>query len=178
MTLQYFCAENKVNDWTNHWKRQRLVWWRKFANVRSNFSLNEEQTGLEPGVNNQINIEYTFPWGKESVDCMTVSSDFHKCMTDEDCNGLLFNKESMPYVIQIKTDINTGFLAFLIDAYQEKERSDSSGNVKLSTVLHLHPQLAPVKVAVLSQIPQQNELCEVTLQLSSELREAGGCMSV
>ena len=71
-----------------------------------------------------------------------------------------------------------GFLAFLMDAYQEKERSDSSGNVKLSTVLHLHPQLAPVKVAVLSQIPQQNELCEVALQLSSELREAGGCMSV
>ena len=64
-----------------------------------------------------------------------------------------------------------------MDAYQEKERSDSSGNVKLSTVLHLHPQLAPVKVAVLSQIPQQNELCEVALQLSSELREAGGCMS-
>lgn len=60
MTLQYFCAENKVNDWTNHWKRQRLVWWRKFANVRSNFSLNEEQTGLEPGVNNQINIEVRY----------------------------------------------------------------------------------------------------------------------
>ena len=53
-------------------------------------------------------LQYTFPWGKESVDCMTVSSDFHKCMTDEDCNGLLFNKESMPYVIQIKTDINAG----------------------------------------------------------------------
>ena len=60
MTLQYFCAENKVNDWTNHWKRQRLVWWRKFANVRSNFSLNEEQTGLEPGVNNQINIQVRY----------------------------------------------------------------------------------------------------------------------
>ena len=52
--------------------------------------------------------QYSFPWGKESVDFMTVSSDFHKCMTDEDCNGLPFNKESMPYVIQIKTDINTG----------------------------------------------------------------------
>lgn len=60
MTLQYFCAENKVNDWTNHWKRQRLVWWRKLANVRSNFSLNEEQTGLEPGVNNQINIQVRY----------------------------------------------------------------------------------------------------------------------
>ena len=65
-----------------------------------------------------------------------------------------------------------------MDAYQEKERSDASGNVNLSTVLHLHPQLAPVKVAVLSQIPQQNELCELAQQLSSELREAGGCLCV
>lgn len=68
-----------------------------------------------------------------------------------------------------------GFLAFLMDAYQDKERSDSSDNVNLCTVLHLHPQLAPVKVAVLSQLPQQNELCEVAQQLSSELREAGRC---
>ena len=71
-----------------------------------------------------------------------------------------------------------GFLAVLVDAYQEKERSDSSGNVSLCTVLHLHPQLAPVKVAVLSQLPEQNELCEVAQQLSSELREAGGCTHV
>lgn len=53
-------------------------------------------------------LQYTFPWGKESVDSMTVRSDLHKCMTNEDCNGLPFNKESIPYVIQIKTDINTG----------------------------------------------------------------------
>ena len=60
MTLQYFCAENKVNDWTNHWKRRRLVWWRKFANVRSNFSLNEEQADLEPGVSHQTIIQVRY----------------------------------------------------------------------------------------------------------------------
>ena len=61
-----------------------------------------------------------------------------------------------------------------MDAYSEKERSDSSGKVALRTVLHLHPHLAPVKVAVLLQIPQQSELRDVAQQLSSELREAGG----
>ena len=60
-----------------------------------------------------------------------------------------------------------------MDAYSEKERSDSGGKVSLGTVLHLHPQLAPIKVAVLSQYPQHNELCEIAQQLSSELREAG-----
>ena len=61
-----------------------------------------------------------------------------------------------------------------MDAYLEKERSDSSGNVSLCTVLHLHPQLAPIKVAVVPQIAEQNELCKVAEKLSSELQEAGG----
>lgn len=60
MGLQFFCAENSVNDWINFWKRQRLVWWRKFANVRSNFSLYEEQSNLEPGVNSQTFVQVWF----------------------------------------------------------------------------------------------------------------------
>lgn len=57
VTLEFFCAENRVTDWTNHWKRQRLVWWRKFANVRSNYSLYEEQVDLEPGLQNRTFIQ-------------------------------------------------------------------------------------------------------------------------
>ena len=57
MSLEFVCAENRVNDWTNHWKRQRLVWWRKFANVRSNYSIYEEQADLEPGLHNQALIQ-------------------------------------------------------------------------------------------------------------------------
>ena len=60
-----------------------------------------------------------------------------------------------------------------MDAYLEKERSNESGNVGVYTVLHLHPRLAPIKVAVVCQTPQQKEHCDVALQLSSELREAG-----
>ena len=62
LTLQFFCAENRVNDWLNHWKRQRLVWWKRFANVRSNYSLYEEQSDLEPDLNSQafVQVRYTF----------------------------------------------------------------------------------------------------------------------
>lgn len=62
LTLQFFCDENRVNDWLNHWKRQRLVWWKRFANIRSNYSLYEEQSDLEPGLNSQafVQVSYTF----------------------------------------------------------------------------------------------------------------------
>lgn len=173
MSIEFFCAENRVKDWTNHWKRQRLVWWRKFANIRSNYSLYEEQIELESGPYSKTFIKYMFPWGQESIDSITVRSDLHKCIGTDEFRGLPFNKKSIPHVIQVKTDLNRGFLASLMDAYSEKDRSDSSGKVSLCTVLHLHPQLAPIKVAVLSQYPQHNELCEIAQQLSSELREAG-----
>lgn len=172
MGLQFFCAENRVSDWINFWKRQRLVWWRKFANVRSNFSLYEEQSNLEPGVNSQTFIQYAFPWGKETVDSLTVRSDLRKHLTVEQKTKLMFNKDSIPHIIQITSNLNAGFLSFLMDGFSEMEQSDSSGNVSLHTVLHLHPQLAPVKVGVLSET-QQRELCDVALQTSADLQKAG-----
>lgn len=173
MFLQFICAENRVNDWINHWKRQRLVWWRRFANTRSNYSLYEEQVDLEAGLTSQTTVQYAFPWGQETVDSMIVISDLHQHMDTKQCSELPFSEESKLHAIQIKTDLNRGFLSFLMDAYLEKERSNESGNVDVYTVLHLHPRLAPIKVAVVCQTPQQKEHCDVALQLSSELREAG-----
>lgn len=172
MSLQFFCLENRVNDWLNYWKRQRLVWWRKFANIRSNYSLSEDHSNLEPGVNSRTFIQYAFPWGKEEVDCLTVRSDLCNQMTIQQHGKLPFDKESTPHVIQITSDLNAGFLSFLMDAYLEKDRSDDSGNVAMRAVLHLHPQLAPVKIAIFPQ-RQQRELSDVARQTSAELQEAG-----
>ena len=61
MFLQFICSENRANDWINHWKRQRLVWWRRFANTRSNYSLYEEQVDLEPGLTSQTSVQVRLP---------------------------------------------------------------------------------------------------------------------
>ena len=57
MSLQFFCAENRTNDWTNFWRRQRLVWWRKFANTPSNYTIQESQSDIKPGVNSYTLLE-------------------------------------------------------------------------------------------------------------------------
>ena len=83
------------------------------------------------------------------------------------------NMQGMQCIIVIHLKIFfLGFLSFLMDGFSEMEQSDSSGNVSLHTVLHLHPQLAPVKVGVLSET-QQRELCDVALQTSADLQKAG-----
>lgn len=69
-----------------------------------------------------------------------------------------------------------GFIALLADAFEEKDLADMTGDVSKQTVLHLHPSLAPYKVALYSNMTDTNELTEVSNQLASELRHAGKTM--
>lgn len=89
MTLEFFCAENRVTDWTNHWKRQRLVWWRKFANVRSNFSVYDKQADLEPGLHNQTFIQVN----KDLFHGHAMQNNLHHLFLNdnENANSLLLN---------------------------------------------------------------------------------------
>jgi hypothetical protein len=38
LCLQFYFEAKTAKYWLNYWRRQRLVWWRKFANVPSNFT--------------------------------------------------------------------------------------------------------------------------------------------
>jgi len=66
-----------------------------------------------------------------------------------------------------------GFIALLCDAYEEKNVADVTGKVSKRSILHLHPSLAPYKVAIHCHGSDANELIEVSHQLASELRQAG-----
>jgi glycyl-tRNA synthetase len=60
------------------------------------------------------------------------------------------NKEKyIPYVIETAVGCDRLFLAFLCDAYREEVFVDEKGSEDVRVVLGLHPQIAPVKVAVL-----------------------------
>ena len=69
--------------------------------------------------------------------------------------NMLYKEEGMaegyvPYVIEPSLGADRAMLAFLIDAYDEEQVGvDKKGNPDVRTVLHLHPQLAPYKCAVL-----------------------------
>ena len=54
-----------------------------------------------------------------------------------------------PYVIEPARGVDRALLAFLIDAYTVDEAPSAKGAIEKRTVLRLHTELAPVKVAVL-----------------------------
>jgi glycyl-tRNA synthetase len=52
-------------------------------------------------------------------------------------------------VIEPAAGVDRALLAFLLDAYREEEAPKASGGTEKRTVLALHKDLAPIKVAVL-----------------------------
>ena len=71
----------------------------------------------------------------------------------------------MPYVIEPALGVNRSMLTFMIDAYDEEVVGERE-----RTVLRLHPQLAPVKAAVLPLVGKDTAMVEKARGLYEELR--------
>ena len=73
----------------------------------------------------------------------------------------------MPYVIEPSLGCDRVALAFLCEAYDEEVvGQDKNGKDDIRVVLHLHPALAPFKVAVL---PLSKKLSDKALEIKQEL---------
>jgi glycyl-tRNA synthetase len=71
-----------------------------------------------------------------------------------------------PHVIEPSAGVNRSLLAFLMDAYTE--RTTDKGEKRV--VLKLHPELAPIKVAVLPLAKNKPEIVSTARRIKSELQ--------
>ena len=75
----------------------------------------------------------------------------------------------MPYVIESAVWCDRLFLAFPCNAYREEvTKNDDGADTRI--VLGLHPQIAPIKVAILP-LSKKEELSSVAMKLRDELAE-------
>ena len=84
------------------------------------------------------------------------------------------NTHLTPYVIEPSGGVDRITLAFLMDAYEEQTLEGG----KKRTVLHLHPDLSPVKVAVIPLARNKPELVEMGKRIKRELQAAGRLRSL
>jgi glycyl-tRNA synthetase len=71
-----------------------------------------------------------------------------------------------PYVIEPSAGVNRSVLAFLMDAYTEKTNEKGEKRV----ILKLHPELAPIKVAVLPLAKNKPEIVELAKSIKHALQ--------
>ena len=80
------------------------------------------------------------------------------------------NEKYIPYIIETSAGLTRNVLMFICDAYDEEKVADKGNDDDWRTVLHFHPNIAPITVAVLP-LMKKDGLAELAEEIRNELKE-------
>ena len=181
MELEFFCKPGTDIEWFEYWRSFCKSWLLKLGikeeNIRLRDHSQEELCFYSKGT---TDIEFLFPFGWGELWGIADRTDYdlkqHMEHSKEDLTFLdqETGEKFVPYCVEPSLGCDRVALAFLCDAYDEEEIAE--GDIR--TVLHLHPFLAPYKVAILplskKLSPKAEEIYEMlSKKYMCEYDEAG-----
>ena len=172
MELEFFCKPGTDLEWFDYWRTYVNDFLLNLGLKKENLRLRDhaaEELSFYSKATTDFEYRYPFGWGElwGVADRTDYDLKQHMDNSKEDLTYMdpVTNEKFIPYVIEPSVSPNRIFLAILVDAYEEQILPD--GDVR--NVLHLHPALAPYKVAVLPLSKKLNEKAEaVYAQLSKD----------
>ena len=175
MELEFFCKPDTDLEWLAYWKEQCIRWLKKLGMREDMLRARDhekEELSFYSKATTDLEFRFPFGWGElwGIADRTNYDLSRHQEVSGEDLS--YFDEESkekyIPYVIEPSLGADRVTLAFLCNAYDEEELP--GGDVR--TVLHFHPALAPVKIAVL---PLSKKLGEGAEKIYAELSKYWNC---
>ena len=152
MELEFFCKPGTDLEWFSYWK--------EFCkNFLLSLGMKEENMRLRDHSKEELifyskattDIEFLFPFGWGELMGIADRTDYdltkHAEHSKEDLTYLdpETNERYIPYVIEPSMGADRLTLAFLCNSYENQDLGEGDSRI----VLHLHPALAPYKVAIL-----------------------------
>ncbi len=171
MELEFFVKPGTDQEWFDYWLEKRFNWYLGLGIKKGNLKLRQHMKHeLAHYALDCYDIEYHFPMGWAELEGIANRADFdltqHAKYSGKNLN--YYDEETkaqvVPYVIEPSAGVDRSFLAVLCDAYAEEPDKD-----EIRVILHLHPDLAPVKVAVLP-LSRKEHLARVAREICNELR--------
>jgi glycyl-tRNA synthetase len=172
MEMEFFVPPAEAEEWFRFWVDERVAWHRRFGLRESHLRVREHEADeLSHYSTMTSDIEYLFPIGWSELEGVAYRGDFDLRSHTEGSGTKLEwvdgDERYTPHVVEPALGVNRSMLAFMVDAYDEEVVAERE-----RTVLRLHPQLAPVKVAVLPLIPRNPDIASKARALYEELRRA------
>ncbi len=151
MEMEFFVPPAEAEDWYRYWIEERLGWYLRYGLRESHLRVRPHDADeLSHYSRGTSDIEYLFPIGWSELEGIANRGDFDLTQHSEHSGTKLEyvgpegGERYVPWVIEPAGGVDRSLLAFLVDAYDEEVVADRE-----RTVLRLHPQIAPVKAAVL-----------------------------
>ena len=177
MELEFFCEPGTDLDWFQYWRGFCINWLKslgmKDEEMRARDHSPEELCFYSKGT---TDIEFLFPFGWGELWGIADRTDYdlgrHQEVSGVDLTYFddETNERYIPYVIEPSLGADRMVLAFLCSAYDEEVLDAEKNDVR--TVLHFHPALAPVKIAVL---PLSKKLTGPAEKIYTELIKKYNC---
>lgn len=173
MEMQFFVKPGEDDKWFSFWREERLKFYHKMGIKPT--SLRWHQHGpdeLAFYAKEAFDIQFLFPMGWQELEGIHNRTDYdlsqHQQYSGKDLTYLdqETNERFVPYVVETSAGLTRNVLMALSDAYEEQTLE----NNEVRTVLHFHPAIAPVTVAILPLV-KKDGLGEVASKLDKELRE-------
>lgn len=175
MELEFFCKPGTDLEWHKYWKDYAENWLLTLGMKKENIRLRDHSPEeLVFYSKATTDIEFAFPFGWGELWGIADRTDYdltqHMNHSKQDLSYLdpETNERYVPYVIEPSLGVGRVLLAFLCNSYEEEEIAEGDTRV----VLHLHPALAPYKVAVL---PLSKKLSEKSQEVYAGLAKKFMC---
>jgi glycyl-tRNA synthetase len=117
-------------------------------------------------------VEYLFPMGWSELEGVASRTDYDLTQHSKFSGKTLdyFDEETkqrfIPYVVEPAAGADRAALAFLVDAYREEEVKGEK-----RVVLGFHPEVAPIKVAVLPLLKKHDKIVATAKEIVGRLRD-------
>ena len=181
MEIEYFCRPEDAPRIHQEWIAARYQWYLDLGMKAENLSLRPHEKdelahyAQSESSTGTTDIEYQFPFMEKPAELEGIANraDFDLSQHSKFSGQKLSyfdpqtNEHITPYVIEPSAGADRGTLAFLVDAYHEEEVKPGD----MRTVLKFHPDLAPIKVAVLPLLKKRDDIVEVCRNLTHDLKK-------
>ena len=175
MELEFFCKPGTDLEWHKYWKDY-------CENFLINLGMKKENIRLRDHSPEELvfyskattDIEFAFPFGWGELWGIADRTDYdltqHANHSKQDLSYMdpETSEKYIPYVIEPSLGADRVTLAFLCNAYEVQDLGEGDSRV----VLHLHPALAPYKVAIL---PLSKKLSDKANEIFDELSKKFHC---
>ena len=171
MELEFFCKPDTDLEWFAYWKKFCLDFLSKLGLKDESVRFRDhkpEELCFYSKATTDVEFKYFFGWGElwGIADRTDYDLGVHQKHSGESLEYLdpETNEKYIPYVVEPSVGVERLLLAVLTDAYEEEVLEGG----ETRQVLHLHPALAPVKIAVLPLVNKLNEKATEVFKLLSK----------
>ena len=163
-------------EWFSYWNEERMKWHKALGFGDDNYRFHDHEK-LAHYANAATDIEFRFPFGFKELEGIHSRTDFdlgnHQKLSGR--NLQYFDPETgekyTPYCVETSIGVDRMFLTVLSHAYTQEELENGESRV----VLRIPAALAPVKVAVLPLLKNDERLTGMAQEIMKDLRYDFAC---